>query len=449
MECWRCSAKERGECRVKCRWKLSAMSWKGEYDFVVHNHRVTPDAATLLGARTQGFNLFLVGFLVLFLELTCIRWFATYVLFIQFFTNAVLIACFLGMSCGCMAARQRRDWLRYFPLIALGTVIAAVTLHFIYMRWSGFAIDIGHQASPQEVFFGTEYRDPDVAKFSLPIELIVGIFYLLIALMFVGLGQVLGRAFDAYPNRVLGYTLNIGGSLIGILAFSVISFFQTPPFVWFLIGCAGVAYLLNQSGKLSRILALALAALVLLVGALPVVMDNHGAVKTVTRWSPYYAVIRRVKTRQINVNNIGHQQMVPFATSGASYSLIHLLQKYSGGEPFQDELIIGAGSGNDIDHALHFGVGRVDAVEIDPVIQDIGIHNNPDHPYQDSRVVPHLDDGRHFLRTTDRKYDLVVYALVDSLILHSGYSNIRLESYLFTEQAFADIKRVSSPAASS
>ncbi len=124
--------------------------------------------------------------------------------------------------------------------------------------------------------------------------------------------------------------------------------------------------------------------------------------------------------------------MIPFAAGGSQYSLIHLLQAHSGGPPFQDVLIIGAGSGNDIDHALHFGVRRIDAVEIDPGIQDIGIRNNPDHPYQDPRVVPHLDDGRHFLRTTERKYDLVVYALVDSLILHSSYANIRLESYLFT-----------------
>jgi hypothetical protein len=35
---------------------------------------------------------------------------------------------------------------------------------------------------------------------------------------------------------------------------------------------------------------------------------------------------------------------------------------------------------------------------------------------------------------------LVVYALVDSLVLHSGYSSLRLESFLFTEQAFRDIK---------
>ena len=110
-------------------------------------------------------------------------------------------------------------------------------------------------------------------------------------------------------------------------------------------------------------------------------------------------------------------------------------------------LIIGAGSGNDIAHALHFDVERIDAVEIDPVIQDIGIRYHPDHPYQDKRVVRHLDDGRHFLRTTERKYDLVVYALVDSPILHSSYANIRLESYLFTEQAFADIRRVLNPTA--
>ena len=73
-----------------------------------------------IAVRTQGLNLFLTGFLVLFLELASIRWFAAKVIFLQFFTNVVLLACFLGMSCGCMAARQRRDWLGYFPLTGSG-----------------------------------------------------------------------------------------------------------------------------------------------------------------------------------------------------------------------------------------------------------------------------------------------------------------------------------------
>jgi spermidine synthase len=389
----------------------------------------------------QGLNLFLVGFLVLLLELACIRWFAAYVIFLQFFTNVILIACFLGMSCGCMAARLRQDWLAYFPLIALGTVAAAIFMFSVYNAWSGLAVDVGQQASPQEIFFGTEYRSPDAAQFVIPIEAIAGVFFILVALMFVGLGQVLGRAFDAYPNRVVGYTLNIGGSLLGILSFSVLSFLEAPPVVWFLACLAGVAYLLYQCNSLTPPRILALLA-VLAIVTIPTVWEFR---QGETRWSPYYSVHRQKESGAIDVNTISHQTMVPFEKSGSPYSLIHLLQRRSGGAPFQDMLVIGAGSGNDLAHALRFGVGRIDAVEIDPVIQDIGIRYHPDRPYQDSRVIPHLDDGRHFLRTTDRKYDLVVYAVVDSLILHSGYANIRLESYLFTEQAFSDVARVLKP----
>ncbi len=76
------------------------------------------------------------------------------------------------------------------------------------------------------------------------------------------------------------------------------------------------------------------------------------------------------------------------------------------------------------------------------MIQSIGARGHPDKPYDDPRVVVHLDDGRNFLRNApDGHYDLIIYALVDSLVLHSSYSNIRLESYLFTDQAFADVRR--------
>src|SRR5262249_4619298 len=86
------------------------------------------------------------------------------------------------------------------------------------------------------------------------------------------------------------------------------------------------------------------------------------------------------------------------------------------------------------------GAKHVDAVEIDPMINRLGQLHHPNRPFSDPRVTVHLDDGRSFVRKTDRRYDLVVYALVDSLVLHSGYSSLRLESFLFTEQAFRDIK---------
>jgi hypothetical protein len=395
-----------------------------------------------IDARSQGLNLFLTGFLVLFLELACIRWFAANVIFLQFFTNVVLLACFLGMSCGCMAAHQGRDWLSYFPILALATVVVALALSTVYGWWSGFVIDVGHQKSPQEIFFGTEYRSADIAQFTIPIDMVAAVFFVLVALMFVGLGQVLGRAFDAYPNRVLGYTLNIVGSLVGIVGFSLISLLQLPPAVWFFISVAGIAYLLRQAGSLTLPRGVALVALLLAVTMPSIARARNGSE---SYWSPYYAVEYQPEKLSIFANNIGHQTMVPFDTGGSSYSLIHLLRKAVGGLPFEDVLIIGAGSGNDINHALRNGVRRIDAVEIDPVIQSIGIRDNPDRPYSDPRVSRHLDDGRHYLRTTEHKYDLVEYALVDSLVLHSGYANIRLESYLFTEQALIDIKNLLKP----
>ena len=50
------------------------------------------------------------------------------------------------------------------------------------------------------------------------------------------------------------------------------------------------------------------------------------------------------------------------------------------------------------------------------------------------------DDARHFLRTTPKRYDLVVFALIDSLTMQSSFSGVRLESYMFTEESFRAVR---------
>jgi hypothetical protein len=50
-------------------------------------------------------------------------------------------------------------------------------------------------------------------------------------------------------------------------------------------------------------------------------------------------------------------------------------------------------------------------------------------------VTAHVNDGRAYLQSTHKKFDLVLFALPDSLTLVSGASSLRLESYLFTIQA--------------
>ncbi len=70
-------------------------------------------------------DLFLISFVILFFELACIRWFGSTVIFLTFFTNLVLMACFLGMSVGCLAASRRADFIRaVLPLALLAVDLA-------------------------------------------------------------------------------------------------------------------------------------------------------------------------------------------------------------------------------------------------------------------------------------------------------------------------------------
>jgi Spermine/spermidine synthase domain len=376
-------------------------------------------------------ELFLISFLILFLELACIRWFGSMVVFLTFFTNVVLLATFLGMSVGCMTARYPRDLVQsVIPMLLLAMVLAGAVL-WGYQHFGKIMIDVGGQGSPQQVYFGTEYRARDLSRFVVPIEAVAAAFFALIALVFVGLGQVMGRAFTQVPHRVAAYTINIAGSLAGIGAFALGSWLRTPPLVWFTVALAICFVFIRRRTTLQAGASIAILVTVVLAS-----LDAQGPVL----WSPYYKIRYDPQARLISTNNINHQRMIDVRHGAIGYQLPYLMNRDAGHPPFQDVLIIGAGTGNDVQAALEHGARRVDAVEIDPTIYDIGRADHPARPYQDPRVRIHIDDGRSFVRKTQQQYDLVVYALVDSLILHSGYSSLRLESFLFTEQAFRDIK---------
>ena len=388
-------------------------------------------------SRQQTADLFLVSFLILFMELACIRWFGSMVVFLTFFTNVVLLAAFLGISVGCLAASSRRNLIdTVIPTLLAGMTLACIVL-YVFTKYSDVMIDVGGQGSPQQIFFGTEYRARDLSRFVVPLEAVAGVFFVFVALAFVGLGQVMGRAFAALPNRMVAYTVNIAGSLAGIAGFALVSYMRSPPAVWFAVTLALCLYFLPRrtlpqiAAQCAVFVLLALAA-----NALPGVQEF---------WSPYYKISYSPADHTIATNNIGHQYMADIDDHAAAYALPHLLNRDAGGRPFDDVLVIGAGSGNDVAAALHHGARHVDAVEIDPTINGLGRRYHPNQPYGDSRVTVHIDDGRSFVRRTDDKYDLVIYALVDSLVLHSGFSNIRLESFLFTQEAFADIRRVLKP----
>src|SRR5437763_16067755 len=90
-----------------------------------HNPVTLPQDRGIVSPARAGAELFLISLLILFLELACIRWFPAHVLFLTFFTNTVLLACFLGMSVGCLAAGRRRSYLAWTPVLLAVALAAA------------------------------------------------------------------------------------------------------------------------------------------------------------------------------------------------------------------------------------------------------------------------------------------------------------------------------------
>ncbi|MFT7326263.1 MAG: hypothetical protein ACI88S_000675 [Ilumatobacter sp.] len=107
-------------------------------------------------------------------------------------------------------------------------------------------------------------------------------------------------------------------------------------------------------------------------------------------------------------------------------------------------LIIGAAGGNEIQAALTYGVGHVDAVELNPVTVDLlenefaefsgNIANRDDVDYIQG-------DGRTFLARTDNLYDMVWFVAPDSYAASNSATSgafVLSESYLYTEEMIAE-----------
>jgi hypothetical protein len=364
-----------------------------------------------------GIRLFLTSASLLFVELLLIRWIPANVIYIGFFRNFLLMASFLGIGVGILWGRDSRK----VAIPLFGPLLLAVTF---LVTQAQLSIQL---RSPDEVFFGlSESRAADVNFLVLPIMVILAT--LLMAFLAVPLGGLLN---SMPPLRA--YATDIVGAMAGIAGFTVLSGAGTQPLVWFAVTAVLVTLLGLGVGlrRTSAITALSMAGALVLVAL---------AARPNQSWSPYYRidVYDGGGVTALNVNGIPHQGLWPNGHVGGPF--YEQVYRWFPGRTFGNVLIVGAGTGTDVAVALERGAGHIDAVEIDPRIQQIGVEQHPSHPYQDPRVTRHVDDGRAFLRNTASKYDLVVFALPDSLTLVSTSANLRLESFLFTREAFDQVR---------
>jgi len=360
-------------------------------------------------------RLLLASFLMLFLELALIRWSGSKVVHLSYFSNFVLLGSFLGIGLGFLRAAKPNRGLPLYSPVALLALIAFV---------SAYPVAVNREDTSIIFFTSLSTSGP-------PIWVTLPLIFTAVAAIMAGPGELVADCFHDL-ERLDAYRYDLVGSLSGIAAFTACSFLGAPPLSWFVVVGGLFVVLL---GVTARAVSVTLLMASVAMFAYPLVNDEG------VFWSPYYEVSTFLQPDgnggeqfQVFVNGIPHQRMTTAETRLAQ-------------EPFYDEpyrrlpdtpkqvLIVGAGTGTDVSIALTHGVEHVDAVEIDPRLLRFGEDNNPDAAYQDPRVTSYVNDGRAFLERTDKKYDLILFALPDSLTLVSGASALRLESYLFTEQA--------------
>ncbi|CAB4989393.1 unannotated protein [freshwater metagenome] len=366
---------------------------------------------TVLTGRAR---LIVASALMLFVQLALIRWTGANLVHLSYFSNLILLASFLGIGLGFLRSRTSNDLGRYVPI---GLLILVAFIMVFPARIEGSSTDL--------IFF-TEVRPTGLPTWvSLPLVFIV------IAITMTGFGEITGRAFREF-KALDAYRWDIIGSILGTLSFTLIAFLRAPSWIWPIVTLVALWLLYGpRLPWVSRI------AMVLIIGTLVVESLMAGI-----SWSPYYKVHTEIQNAgtineftNIQVNGIPHQNVMDVQQRLKAEPVYGRPYERAIDNPLNNVLVVGAGTGTDVALALARGAKHVDAVEIDPRIQQIGSQVNPNKPYDDPRVSVHINDGRAFLSSNDTKYDLILFALPDSLTLVSGASQLRLESYLFTKES--------------
>jgi spermidine synthase len=273
---------------------------------------------------------------------------------------------------------------------------------------------------------------------SIPILAVAAGIFATCAAFFIPLGALVGAEFRKLPS-LRAYAWDIGGGLVGILSFGLLSAMRQEPFVWFLLGF-GVWLIVSLDDR--RFAVAFAASAVITLGIVNWI--GHGGPKSY--WSPYYRItLTKMGDKpqyRIDVNGSLHQIAMNLDKAVAdSFPFIQTartgyIRPYKALSRIDTALVVGAGNGNDLALLLQSGAKYIDAVEIDPVIQEIGKDVHPNQPYSNPRVHIHINDARAFLRTTKQKYDVIVFGTLDSQTLLSGMSSVRLDNYVYTVESF-------------
>ena len=104
-------------------------------------------------------------------------------------------------------------------------------------------------------------------------------------------------------------------------------------------------------------------------------------------------------------------------------------------------LIIGSAGGKDVMYSLFYNASWIDAVEINPLLNELVSHHMADyagHLYSHPAVHVHTENARTFINRTTEKYDIILTThTISNAAIASGAMSLA-EDYVYTREAFTD-----------
>jgi spermidine synthase len=412
------------------------------------NIKAAPFQDDDLTIPNQAWGIFFISLLGLFIETLFIRWVGTEIRIFAYLQNTILVVCFLGLGIGMFTSARPISYKQsLIPLMIFLILMAIPTSRTILGSTSEMLSTLGDL-----LFWGTmEVGNLTQRVIYLVTGLAITFIVLILVVdIFVPIGRTLGRLMDASTTPIWSYSVNIIGSILGTWLFALFSYFYQPPFVWFL-ATAGLLGIFIAWSKRDKKLNFVLLGLVILLSWFAGQVPN--AIKVV--WSPYQKLVVRenppdgIGDIRIDVNNTGYQGIIDLSEATVAANPEKFSPKYQGLSQYdlpllfhpnpKSVLLVGAGSGNDAAGALRHNVEEVTAVEIDPAIISLGREFHPEHPYSSPKVKVVNDDARSFFATTEKKYDVIAFGLLDSHTT-TALTNARLDHYVYTKESITQAK---------
>jgi MFS family permease len=297
--------------------------------------------------------------------------------------------------------------------------------------------------------------------------------YILVAIPFFFAGLALSLLFTRHPSHISRlYAFDLTGAALGCLAIVfTISYFGGGGSVLFaaVFASLGAILFFGVSYKIQTAFAGILMIISFLFSlnsdkAIPLRITSNKRMSAdttkpaISKWNTFSKIDLFVDSSETIPGKLSPVFIIDYGTAatGLDFDLRPdvrtVLQEHPGDSLYQSclaylnktkptVLVIGSGCGTQVLDALHHGVNKVIAVEINPIINEIASQTMNDmwgNLFHQPEVQLVTDEGRNYVRSSKEKFHAIVSVhTISNAAVASGALSLA-ENYVLTKEAFED-----------